>query len=108
MIEIKARAPDEGAMKLAAKGGVKATVRGRRAIVFAQAWGPITEGVRTDPYVITARTIRSDARDIEAEGTPDADAETQQLIDSMIWEEWRYNPRGAPRLNNGGLMVRVE
>ena len=62
-------------------------VLGRRAIVLAEAWVPITPDPEHPPYTITARDIRVDVQDCEAQGTGEADNETQQLIDRLDWEE---------------------
>lgn len=88
MSTINATATHLDAKRLAAKGAVRATVLGRRAIVFAQAWDPATPNPDMPPYTITARAIVSGGQDIEAQGTPDADSETQQLIDQLTWEAW--------------------
>lgn len=88
MSTINATASHDVAKQLAAKGAVKATVLGRRAIVFAQAWDPVTRDPELPPYTITARLIRADVEDREAAGTPEADPEAQRLIDGLNWDSW--------------------
>jgi hypothetical protein len=92
MSEIKGLCSHDVAVKLAAKGPVKAQVQGRDAVVWANAWEPTTE-TETGPeakHFVRAREIRTDVRDVEAEGTQQADTATQQLInDSVSWEPWR-------------------
>jgi hypothetical protein len=85
---IKATATEIDAKRLAAKGAVRAMVHGRPAIVFAEAWDPVTPDPEMAPNIITARAIRTDIQDIEAQGVKEADHETQQLIDRLHWEEW--------------------
>lgn len=75
-------------MQLAAKGAIKAIVGGRRAIVFAQAWHPVTPDPEMPPYTITAREIRTDVEDYEANGTPEAEREVQRLVDRLNWDSW--------------------
>lgn len=88
MCTISARASHETAKQLAAKGAVKAMVRDRRAIVFAQAWDSITGNREMPQYTINARKIRTDVEDYEAQGTPEAEPEVQQLIDGLNWDSW--------------------
>ena len=88
MSEINATSNYGDAKQLAAKGAVRAIVRGRVAIVFAQTWDPVTANSDMPPYSITARVVRADVQDIEAQGTPEADSGTQQLINRLMWDEW--------------------
>jgi hypothetical protein len=87
MNETKATGSHLDAKMLAAKGAVKAIVLGRRATVTAIAWDPITSAdePRQD---ISAREILDEARDIEAQGTPKADEETQIVISRLKWNPW--------------------
>ena|ERR1700722_13515199 len=88
---IKAIGSEKDMRLLAAKcpyGAVRATVDGTAAIVA------INSGtVRIIPGPITAsdvfaRRVLTRGRDIEAEGTVEADNETQTLIDGLKWEAW--------------------
>ena len=77
MNEIQASCSLEQALELESVGAVQATVNGRLAIVTANAGVPIT------------REILDLQTDIAAQGTLEADQETQALIDSLDWEEWQ-------------------
>jgi len=90
MAETRASCSHDDATRLAAKGAVKATVLGRLAIVTAGSWEPtaVTATGQEDRHFVRARTIRTDLRDVEAEGTPQADGPTQQIINGLTWERW--------------------
>jgi hypothetical protein len=90
MAETRATCSHEDATRLAAKEAVKATVLGRPAIVTASSWEPtaVTATGPEDRHFVRARAIRTDVRDVEAEGTPQADGPTQQIINDLAWEPW--------------------
>ncbi len=88
MAETRASCSHEDATRLAAKGAVKAIVLGRPAIVTAGSWEPLAGTGPEEPHFVHARTITTDLRDVEAEGTPQADGSTQRIIDGLTWKPW--------------------
>jgi hypothetical protein len=87
MIEINGTCHPDTAKKFAAKGAVCATVHDRPAIVRANTWEPVS-GINTKPYYVIARLIKNESTDVEAQGTPKADSETQKLVDDVQWPAW--------------------
>lgn len=85
---INATANYEKAKKLTLYGTVRAVVQGRTAIVRANVWDPITRGTENPSYTITARAIREDVEDKESQGTQQANAKAQRLIDGLKWDPW--------------------
>ena len=84
--EIKGKGPHDLAARLERIGRVRALVNDQEMIVRSGAWDPITSDGETTPHYFRARAIRSDLIDVEAKGTPFADAPTQVLIDQIKWE----------------------
>ena len=80
----KARCNHETARLLQAKTPCVGKVEGKRAVIEANAWEStaVTAG---EQHYVTAQFIQEGGMDHSADGLPEADNETQAILDSFAW-----------------------